>query len=110
MENGSNLSEGEKQFLSISRVLIQNPALLILDEATAHIDIKNEEKIQMALDLIMENKTCLIVAHRLHTLRNCDRIFVFKDGGLIEEGNHEELINKKGEFYHLSHETLNFKG
>tara|TARA_Y100001954_G_scaffold146020_1_gene155428 strand:+ start:10658 stop:12448 length:1791 start_codon:yes stop_codon:yes gene_type:complete len=109
LENGSNLSEGEKQFLSISRVLIQNPALLILDEATAHIDIKNEEKIQSALDQIMENKTCLIVAHRLHTLRNCDRLFVFKNGRLIEEGNHEDLIEKKGEFYNLSHETLKFK-
>lgn len=103
LENGANLSVGQKQLVSLTRVLIQNPSILILDEATANIDPYYEEIIQRAVYKIMDARTCLMIAHRLETLNECDKILVFNDGELIEEGSIDELFNNKNYFYNLHH-------
>ncbi len=97
-ENGENLSQGQRQLLSITRVILCKPPILILDEATSSIDTRTEIKIQNAFAKMMEGKTSFIVAHRLSTIQNADIILVMKDGKIIEQGNHEELLEKKG-FY-----------
>lgn len=97
-ENGENLSQGQRQLLSITRVILCKPSILILDEATSSIDTRTEIKIQKAFAKMMEGKTSFIVAHRLSTIQNADIILVMKDGKIIEQGNHEELLAKKG-FY-----------
>ncbi len=97
-ENGENLSQGQRQLLSITRVILCKPSILILDEATSSIDTRTEIKIQNAFAKMMEGKTSFIVAHRLSTIQNADIILVMKDGKIIEQGNHEELLEKKG-FY-----------
>ena len=97
-ENGENLSQGQRQLLSITRVILCKPSILILDEATTSIDTRTEIKIQNAFAKMMEGKTSFIVAHRLSTIQNADIILVMKDGKIIEQGNHEELLEKKG-FY-----------
>ncbi len=97
-ENGENLSTGQKQLLCIARVMLSNPSMLILDEATSNIDTKTEKKINDAFLHLMEGKTTFIVAHRLSTIVNADCILVMKDGQIIEQGNHQELLNKNG-FY-----------
>lgn len=102
-EGGTNLSAGERQLISLTRVLLKNPSILILDEATANIDPFFEEIIHQAVMKIMDNRTCLIIAHRLDTLKECDRIFVFNQGSLIEEGGLQELIDRKEYFYRLHH-------
>lgn len=96
--NGSILSEGEKQLLSITRILLLNPPMLILDEATSNIDTRTEAKIQEAFDKLMKGRTSFIVAHRLSTIVSADVILVMKDGKIIEQGKHEELLKKNG-FY-----------
>lgn len=100
-EGGANLSVGERQLLSLTRVLIKNPSILILDEATANIDPWFEKIIHQAVDRVMEGRTCLMIAHRLSTLDHCDRIFVFDQGQLVEEGSKKELEDMKGHFYNL---------
>ncbi|MEM8780160.1 MAG: ATP-binding cassette domain-containing protein, partial [Cyanobacteria bacterium P01_G01_bin.49] len=95
-ERGTNLSGGQKQLLAFARVAIRNPNILVLDEATASLDVRTEALIQEALDHLLINRTAIIIAHRLSTIRNVDRIFVLKNGEIIESGNHEELINTKG--------------
>ena len=100
-ESGSSLSEGQKQLLCITRVMAMNPPMLILDEATSSIDTRTELKISKAFDLLMKNKTSFVVAHRLSTIKDADRILVMKDGNVIEIGNHNELIAKKGFYYNL---------
>lgn len=97
-ENGENLSQGQRQLLSITRVILCKPSILILDEATSSIDTRTEIKIQNAFAKMMEGKTSFIVAHRLSTIQNADIILVMKDGKIIEQGNHEELLEKEG-FY-----------
>ena len=97
-ENGENLSQGQRQLLSITRVILCKPSILILDEATSSIDTRTEIKIQNAFAKMMEGKTSFIVAHRLSTIQNADIILVMKDGKIIEQGNHDELLEKKG-FY-----------
>lgn len=97
-EDGSNLSQGQKQLLCIARVMLCSPPMLILDEATSSIDTRTEIKIQNAFAKLMEGRTSFIVAHRLSTIQNADIILVMKDGSIIEQGNHEELL-KKGGFY-----------
>jgi ATP-binding cassette subfamily B protein len=98
-ERGSNLSVGQKQLLSFARALAHDPRILILDEATAHIDTETEELIQRALKNLLKNRTSLVIAHRLSTIRNADRILVLNDGVVSEVGTHDELI-KKGEIYY----------
>ena len=96
--NDSSLSQGEKQLLCITRVMLMQPPMLILDEATSNIDTRTELLVQQAFDRLMEGKTSFIVAHRLSTIRNADLILVMKDGHIIEQGRHEELLAMNG-FY-----------
>lgn len=97
-EDGGNLSNGQKQLLCIARVMLVNPPILILDEATSSIDTRTELKVQDAFANLMKGKTSFIVAHRLSTIKNADVILVMKDGNIIEQGSHDELI-RKGGFY-----------
>ena len=100
-EDGGSLSQGQKQLLSIARVMLCQPPMLILDEATSSIDTRTEIKIQDAFAKLMKGRTSFIVAHRLSTIQNADRILVMKDGSIIEQGNHEELLEQKGFYYKL---------
>ena len=100
-EDGGNLSGGQKQLLCITRVMLLNPPMLILDEATSSIDTRTEIKIQKAFARLMEGRTTFIVAHRLSTINEADRILVMKDGKVIEQGRHEELIKKSGFYKNL---------
>lgn len=95
-ERGTNLSGGEKQLLAFARAAIRNPGILVLDEATANLDVGTEAMIQQALDKLLENRTAIIIAHRLSTIRNVDRILVLKQGQLIEQGSHDELLDQDG--------------
>ena len=95
-ERGTNLSGGQKQLLAFARVAIRNPHVLVLDEATASLDVKTEALIQEALDHLLRDRTAIIIAHRLSTIRNVDQIFVLKRGELIESGNHDQLLAKDG--------------
>jgi ATP-binding cassette subfamily B multidrug efflux pump len=95
-ERGTNLSGGQKQLLAFARAAIRNPSILILDEATASLDVATEALIQDALDRLLEKRTAIIIAHRLSTIRNVDRILVLKRGQLIESGSHEELLQENG--------------
>ena len=98
---GEDFSQGQRQLLSIARVMLSQPSMLILDEATSSIDTRTELKIQQAFQTLMEGKTSFIVAHRLSTIQNADKILVLKDGQVIEQGTHEELIAKQGFYEHL---------
>ena len=100
-EDGDTLSQGQKQLLCITRVMLLKPPMLILDEATSSIDTRTEIKIQNAFGKLMEGRTSFIVAHRLSTIQNADIILVMKDGNIIEQGNHDELLEKKGFYYNL---------
>lgn len=100
-ENSDNISSGQKQLICIARIMIQNPQILILDEATSSIDSRTEIKVQQAFDQLTENKTAFIVAHRLSTIINADCILVMKDGIIIEKGNHQQLIAQHGFYYNL---------
>lgn len=101
-ERGEGLSAGEKQLISFARIILKNPSVIILDEATSSIDTETENMIQKALDVILSEKTAFIVAHRLSTIRNADRILYIAGKGIAEEGNHEELMEKKGLYYRLN--------
>lgn len=100
-ERGSRLSMGQRQLVSLMRVLVQKPAIFILDEATASIDPFTEWQIQQALNLILEHSTSILIAHRLSTVKAADRIIVLEDGNIIEEGNHEDLLAKQGHYASL---------
>ncbi|MDZ4992232.1 ATP-binding cassette domain-containing protein [Clostridium perfringens] len=97
-EEASNISQGQKQLLTIARAFLKDPKLLILDEATSSVDTRTELLIQKAMEKLMEGRTSFIIAHRLSTIRDADLILVMKDGDIVEQGNHEELL-KKGGFY-----------
>lgn len=98
-EHGSNLSGGQRQRISIARALIRNPQVIVLDEATSALDSVSEQKIQAAIENLTRNRTTFVVAHRLSTIKNADKIAVVKDGRCVETGTFSELMNKKGEFY-----------
>ena len=97
-EDGGNLSQGQKQLLCIARVMLVNPPMLILDEATSSIDTRTELKVQAAFQNIMEGRTSFIVAHRLSTIQNATTILVMEQGRIIEQGNHQTLLSRNG-FY-----------
>ena len=98
-DDGVNISKGQKQLITIARAFLSKAPILILDEATSNVDSRTEIQIQNAMNKLMENKTCFIIAHRLSTIQNADVILVVKDGNIIEQGNHDELIKARG-FYH----------
>ncbi|MCD8096114.1 MAG: ABC transporter ATP-binding protein/permease [Ruminococcus sp.] len=100
-EGGSNLSQGQRQLLSIARAVLADPKILILDEATSSVDTRTEMHIQSAMVSLMKNRTSLIIAHRLSTIRDADKIVVIDNGVVAEQGSHEELIAKKGCYYNL---------
>jgi len=117
-EGGAYLSTGEKQLLSFARAIIANPSIFFLDEATSSIDTETEVTIQKAIEQLLENRTSFIIAHRLSTIRSADRILVIDKGIILEEGNHDDLMAKKGHYYALyanqfleerEHEMLNEK-
>jgi putative ABC transport system ATP-binding protein/ATP-binding cassette subfamily B protein len=100
-ERGQGLSAGQRQMVSFARTLITDPKILILDEATASVDAYTEAKIQTALDSLLKGRTSIVIAHRLTTIQNADRIIVLDQGEIVEEGSHEQLIEKKGVYNDL---------
>src|SRR5699024_6805827 len=100
-EGGNSLSTGQKQLISFARAIIREPKVIVLDEATSSIDSKTEKTIQTAIDKIVKNKTSFIVAHRLSTIKNYERILVIDNGEIVESGTHDELIEKKQKYYNL---------
>ena len=101
IQNQNMLSEGEVQLINIARIMLLKPPILILDEATSNIDVVTENKIGLAFTKLMENSTSFIIAHRLSTIKNADRIIYIENGNIVEEGTHQELINKKGKYFEL---------
>ena len=100
-ERGSGLSQGQRQLIAFARTLLADPKILILDEATSSIDAKTERLVQNAIDELLKGRTSFIIAHRLSTIKNCDKIMVISDKGILECGRHEELLQKKGAYYKL---------
>ncbi len=100
-EETNNISQGQKQLLTIARAILANPKVLILDEATSSVDTRTEILIQKAMDELMKNRTSFIIAHRLSTIKDADLILVMNNGDIVEQGNHEELLKKKGFYYNL---------
>ena len=101
LSDNDSISQGQKQLLTIARGMIEDAPFLILDEATSNVDTRTEELVQKAMDKLTEGKTSFIIAHRLSTIKNADLILVMKEGNIIEQGNHEELLDKKGFYYDL---------
>ena len=99
--NGSSLSQGQRQLLSIARSAVANPPVMILDEATSSIDTRTEKLIQTGMDKLMEDRTVFVIAHRLSTIRNAKAIMVLENGHIIERGEHETLLKDKGKYYEL---------
>ena len=97
-DDGTNISKGQKQLITIARAMLLDAHMLILDEATSNVDTRTEIQIQEAMLKLMEGKTCFVIAHRLSTIRNADQILVVRDGEIVEIGNHRELMQRKG-FY-----------
>lgn len=100
-ERGARLSIGQRQLLAFARTMVSDPEILILDEATSSIDTHTEILVQQGIESLLKGRTSFIIAHRLSTIKNADRIFVIDEGGILEEGSHEELIEKKGAYYQL---------
>lgn len=101
MERGSSMSQGQRQLLSFARALLYNPSILVLDEATSSVDSESEQLIQHAIDTMIQGRTSIVIAHRLSTIRKADEIIVLDKGRIIEQGNHKELLEKKGAYYEL---------
>lgn len=100
-ERGSTLSLGQRQLISFARALLADPRILILDEATSNIDTKTERLVQQGIEKLLKGRTSFVIAHRLSTIRDCDRIMVIEDGRIVEQGNHESLMELKGDYYNL---------
>lgn len=98
---GENISQGQRQLLSIARAFVADPKILILDEATSNVDTRTEKAIQNAMQLIMQNRTSIIIAHRLSTIRDADLIVVMDHGRIVESGSHDALLSQKGKYYEL---------
>ena len=97
-EDASNVSHGQKQLLTIARAILADNRILILDEATSSVDTRTEQRIQSAMDRLMKGRTSFVIAHRLSTIRDADKILVMRDGDIVEQGTHDELIDQGG-FY-----------
>ncbi len=110
ISDNDSVSSGQRQLLTIARGMINNAPLLILDEATSNVDTRTEELVQKAMDKITEGKTSFIIAHRLSTIKNADLILVMKDGNIIEQGKHKDLLNKKGFYYELYNSQFTKEG
>ncbi len=102
-KNKDLLSQGEKQMINFARILVENPSMIILDEVTSSLSYENEELIKNAVNEIMKGRICFVIAHRLSTIRNCDKILLIKNGKILEQGNHDELLSRKGEYFNLIH-------
>lgn len=102
-DDGVNISKGHKQLITIARAMLADTPMLILDEATSNVDSRTEQKIQKAMYALMKGRTCFVIAHRLSTIQNADVILVVKDGNIIEQGNHDELMARKGFYHSLYH-------
>lgn len=100
-EESSNISQGQKQLITIARALLHDPRILILDEATSNVDTLTEQRIQDGMNVVMQNRTCFVIAHRLSTIKNADKILVMRDGLIVEMGNHDTLLNLNGEYAEL---------
>ena len=100
-ERGGGLSIGQKQLLALARTMVSKPKILILDEATSSIDTKTELMVQKGIEQLLKGRTSFVIAHRLSTIKKADRIFVVEGGRIIEEGNHEQLLERKGVYYKL---------
>ena len=100
-DNGSSLSKGQKQLLTIARAMLLDAHMLILDEATSNVDTRTEEHIQAAMRNLMQGKTCFVIAHRLSTIRSADHILVLEGGSVVEQGTHESLMEEKGVYHRL---------
>ena len=107
-ERGSNLSQGQRQLLSIARAILADPGILILDEATSSVDTRTEARIQESLLRLMAGRTNFVIAHRLSTIRDADQILVIDDGEIVEQGTHQQLLDRRGFFHHLY--VSQFKG
>lgn len=105
-ERGVKLSGGQKQRISIARVFLKNPKILIFDEATSSLDTESESLIQQVMFELSKNRTTIIIAHRLSTVRNVDKLFVIKDGKIVETGDHKTLLEKQGQYYNLYMKNL----
>ena len=99
--DGSGLSQGQRQLISIARAAVSDPPVMILDEATSSIDTRTEEIVQRGMDALMDGRTVFVIAHRLSTVKNADVIMVMDHGRIIERGNHQKLIAEKGKYYQL---------
>ena len=99
--SGANISQGQRQLLAIARAFVADPRILILDEATSNVDTRTEKAIQDAMQRIMQGRTSIVIAHRLSTIRDSDLIVVMDHGEIVESGNHEALLDKKGKYYEL---------
>ena len=107
-EEASNVSQGQKQLLTIARAILADPKILILDEATSSVDTRTEVLIQKAMDNLMKGRTSFVIAHRLSTIRDADLILVMKEGDIVEQGTHEELLNKGGFYADLYNSQFEF--
>lgn len=105
-DNGSGISQGQRQLIAIARAILANPSILILDEATSSIDTVTELKIQEALQRLMKGRTSFVIAHRLNTIRHADKIIVLKDGKIMEQGSHEKLMHEHGVYSELYEHQL----
>jgi ATP-binding cassette subfamily B protein len=109
IKDGGSISGGQKQLITIARAMLKKSPMLILDEATSNVDTRTEEKIQEAMDRLTANKTSFVIAHRLSTIKNADLILVMKDGNIIEQGNHDELMKQDGFYASLYNSQFNLE-
>ena len=100
-DDGTNISKGQKQLLTIARAMLLDADMLILDEATSNVDTRTEKQIQQAMRELMEGKTCFVIAHRLSTIQNADEILVVNHGKIVEQGDHQTLMERKGFYYNM---------